>query len=375
MDFKTTAELDARSQAEMVGEGVVTNLTAGARALALLQIMNRRVGEAYDTLKFNVAMGFLSTSTGIFLDLLGSLTGTIRRSSQTALVDREDKIIKFYVVTGTLKSKIGSGVIPIGTTITDPTGSITYQVTVAANFDAVTDQVYVSAAAQSSGTENNVGTNILTVHSLGNPDVFVTNEKNISSGQDVEGDDNYRYRIANSRAVLESGNLTAVRLAMLPVPGVSDIIMNEFAGYMDALILPTGNWVSDSIVQACQFLGEREKSGGIRLSARAPDMVTFETYVQIQTTRETPSTQVANVKEAVRSVILGYFDDIQMAGEFVVRQMSQRIQDADSRVYDHRIVCLNFDRRPQLVRNHRLLEDQLFTPDPQSENPVTVAIA
>lgn len=373
-DFKTTAELDTLCLEELSREGTITNLSDGSRARALLQIINQRIGEAYATLKFNVAVGFLSTSTGIFLDLLGTVVGVTRRTSTPALVDAEDKNIKFYVTTGTLKSKLPSGVVPLGTILQNSGGTIQYRTTEAAAFDDVTDSVYVSAIAVTPGSQSNVGNGVLRVHSLGVPDVLVTNEKNISSGADTESDDNYRYRISNSRAINESANLTAVRISMLPVPGVSDVRVKEYAGLIDALIIPASNYVSESIVNACQFLGEREKAGGVRLRCRGPEMVPFETYLQIQMARGTPASETPSVRNAARLAVLDYFAGIPLGGSFVPAQLSSQVQESDPRIYDHRLVCLEFRRRPHLHRPFKLRDDELFAPDPESENPVTVAI-
>jgi len=374
-DFKTAAELDTLCLEELSRDGRITNLSNGSRARILLQIINQRIGEAYSTLKFNTAMGFLTTSTGIFLDLLGTIVGVTRRTSTTAVVDAEDENVKFYVATGTLKSKLPTGIIPLGTLIQNADGSIQYQTTEPIEFDAVTDHAYVSVASVTPGAESNVGNAVLTVHSLGVPDVLVTNEKNISSGADVESDDNYRFRIANSRAVNESANLTAVRVAMLPVPGVSDVKITEYAGLMDALIVPATNYVSESIVNACQFLGEREKAGGVRLKCRGPEMVPFEVYMQLQLTRGTPSSEAPTVRNAARLSVLDYFAGIPMGGSFVPAQLSARVQSSDIRIFDHRLVCLEFRRRPYLHRTMKLRDDELFAPDPESENPVTIAIA
>lgn len=372
-DFKTAAELDALCLEELSREGKITKLSAGSRARMLLQSINQRIGEAYDTLKFASAMRFLSSSSGIFLDLMGTLTGTVRRTETLAVVDRDDEVIKFYVNSGTLKAKIPGGYIPAGTVIQNEAGSIQYQVTEPAEFDDVASEVYVSAAAASTGAASNVGNNVLNIHSLGLSDVYVTNEKSITSGADIESDDNYRYRISNSRAVTESANLTAVRLAMLPVPGVSDVVITEYAGMMDALVLPAGNYVSESVVRACEFLGNREKAGGVRLRARGPEIVPFEVYMQIQLTRETPAEDSPDIKNTARLSVLDYFANIQRGGYFVPSQLSAAVQSSDERIFDHKLVCLSFRRRPYLHRRFQLRWDELFAPDTESENPVTIA--
>lgn len=374
MEIKTTAQLDAESFEDLAREGVITNLTAGARARALVQIMNRRLGTKYETLKFHVAMGFLTTSSGYFLDLIGALVGIVRRSTSAAVVTIEDRSVKFYVLSGTLKSVLGSNLIPSGTLVTNEANTIQYSVTQNIQFDDVVTEVYVPATAMGPGPEYRVGRNILKVHTLGNPDVYVTNEKAVTTGEDMESDDNYRYRIGYSRAVRETANLTAVRLSMLPVPGVSDIVMKEYPGYMEALIIPTGNFVSDSTLQGCRFLGLRVKAGGVRLLTLGPRIIPFEILIQASTTKDTPTEQRPAIARAIKSAVLDHIDDIRLGGTLVVQQLDSRIQGADPRVFDHRITCLTLRRKPQLLRNFQLYHDELLAPDPESANPIAVTI-
>jgi hypothetical protein len=375
MEIKTTAQLDAESFEDLVREGIVTNLTAGARARGLLQIVNRRLGRAYETLKFNVAMGFVTTASGYFLDLIGTLVGVARRDASAGVVKIEDENLKFYVLSGTLASVLGSNSIPTGTAVASSDNAIQYLITQTVAFDDVATEVFVPAVAAGPGTEYRVGRNVLRTHTLGNPNVLVTNAKAITTGEDLESDDNYRYRISNSRAVRETANLTAVRLAMLPVPEVSDIVMKEYPGYIEALIIPTGNNVSSSTLEACRFLGLRAKAGGVRLITRGPRMIPFETFHQITANKDVPNIQFSAIRRAVKQSVLDYFDDIRLGGIFVVQQLNSRVQAADPRIFDHRLTCLVLRRQPQLLRNHQLYDDELFSPDPESENPVAVVVA
>jgi hypothetical protein len=375
MEIKTTAQLDAESFEELVREGIVTNLTAGARARGLLQIINRRLGRAYETLKFNVAMGFVTTSSGYFLDLIGSLVGVPRRNASSCVVTIEDQSLKFYVLSGTMASILGSNSIPVGTIVANSDNSLQYAVSQTVNFDDVVTEVFVSAVAAGPGTEYRVGRNILKTHTLGNPNVLVTNDKPITTGDDLESDDNYRYRISNSRAVRETSNLTAVRLAMLPVAEVSDIVMKEYPGYIEALIVPTGNNVSSTTLEACKYLGLRAKAGGVRLITRGPRLVTFETLYQVTANKDVPNIQYPAIRRSVKQAVLDYFDDIRLGGTLVIQQLNGRVQASDPRIFDHRLTCLILRRQPQLIRNHQLYDDELFAPDPESENPIAVAVA
>lgn len=375
LNFKTEAELNAQSFAELARESTITNMGSGARARVTHEIFNRRLAEAYRTMSFNSAMRFLSTATGYFLDLIGEGRGIPRRQQSKAFVSREDENLKFYVVSGALKSKLPSGNVPVGTTVQNSTGTIQYQVTEAGVFNDVTDHVYVSAIAVTPGAASRVGRNILSVNSLGIADVLSTNEKEITNGTELEEDGNYRYRIANGRAAAETSNLIAVRISMLEVPGVSDVILNEYAGYIDALIVPSGNFASESTIRGCQFAAAREKAGGVRIVCRGPRSVPFEVYLKINLTKTTPTSSGPTIRELVRAAVLNYFDDIRLGGVFVVQELRARVQQADDRILDHELVCLMFRRRPQLIRNFQLAYDELFVPDPDSANPIAVVIA
>lgn len=374
IEIKTLSQLNSESLQELARQAVVTNITPGARARSMHEIVNRRIARAYDTVQFNHSMGFVPTSSGYFLDLLGVPAGIDRRSASLAVIHREDQNLKFYVTSGLLRDHLPGKLIPAGTTVQNQDGTVAYTIVEDEPFDDVATEVYVAAVAQGAGADYRVGRNILTVHSLGTG-ILCTNEAEVVSGDDTENDDNYRFRIANSRQVKDSANLAAVRLAMLAVPGVTDVILREYAGYVEALVLPQGNFISTTTLRACAFLADQEKATGIRLVTRGPTNVPFEIYVQVRPTKETRPSEYGVVRRRVKQAILDYFDDIVLGSTMVVQQLEARIQNADERIFDHKVVCFNARRRPQLIRNFQLRDDELFVPDPDSQNPVLVAIA
>lgn len=375
IEMKTRAELLSESLEDAARNAVVTNLNPGARARILLDIFITRLSDAYETIQFNAAMGFVSSASGYFLDLIGSLVGVQRRAATVAVITREDRNLKFYVTSGKLVDLLPGKVIPGGTRVTDTNSSLVFTTDLDEPFGDLDTEVYVGAVANSPGSEYQVGRNILTGHNLGISSLLVTNERAVTNGSDTEGDDNYRYRIINSRAVREAANMTAVRIAMLPVPGVSDIVIKESAGQMEALVIPSSNFVTEATLRACEYLGYQAKAAGVRLVTRGPGMVPYEFYVQIQPTSSTPASAYTQLRQRVRQAVLDYMDDIQLGGTMILRQLQARIQNADTRVHDHRVICFNARRRPQLIRNFQLRRDELFVPDTQVQNPVLVTIA
>lgn len=80
---KTFGELMDAAVARLMEKTGITNLAPGSIARALLEVQNELLAQFYDTLDFNIAMSFLSTSEGPFLDMLGELLNCRRLENET----------------------------------------------------------------------------------------------------------------------------------------------------------------------------------------------------------------------------------------------------------------------------------------------------
>jgi len=318
---------------------------------------------------------YVTSATGYFLDLIGRLVGVDRLDATAASTAKEDRNIKFYVNTSTLKARLPAGLIPSGTVIQSSDGNIQYTVVEDTPFPDDATEVYVGAVAVGTGKQYRVGRGILTVHNLGDSNIFVTNELPISTGTDLESDDNYRYRILNHSLSRATANRVAVRLAALSAPGVADVVfMDNFRGpgTCDVMLTPVGNMVTESMIVGAQARIDNVKAEGVDILVRGPRYVNIQIETTISFTKDTPDDQKAAVRNLVRDNQIDYLAEIPRGGELIIQELRARTQESSAYILDHQINCLVIDSQPQILRNWKLYDDELFLPDPTVDQPIKV---
>lgn len=371
----TSLEMEGQAIDELLQGGVLTNMTPGSRVRALISVLSSRCGRVMDALDVNQAMGFATSASGYFLDLIGNPLGVDRRDASACAVTAEDRNIRFYVSSGALSDYLPSLIIPVNTVITNSSGTAQYTVTQNVEFGTGVAEVYVPAIASGTGAAYRVGRGILTSNSLGDANILVTNEKAISNGGDVESDDNYRYRILNHKASAATGNETALKLAALSTPGVADVVTHRHfngPGTVDLLIIPTGNKVSDATIRAAAARVAAVTSGGDVANVRGPRYVYITIDARVDFTKSVPDSEKADVRETVRRIVLDYLDDIPIGGALIIQELRARIQESSPKILDHEILCIGINGRAQILKNYRLFEDEMFLPSADVDNPIKV---
>lgn len=372
---KTRAQVIQGAIQSLQNQGVVTNLNPGGVARSLVEVTAGQVAELYDVLAANEVMRYPSTAVGVYLDLIGESFGLTRGSPGTSEASATDKNIKFYVTSGTLIDFIPNSNIPVLTQIKSSDGSIVYQVTERAFFGAGDTEVWVSAEALSAGSDSNIAPGILITHTMGPTQVLVTNRFAISSGSDVEDDESYRFRISNAWLTLQTANPTALRAAILSIPDVAEVRIQEFSrgiGTYEILIVPRESSVSASVLRHAASVLDRVRAAGVRTFVRQPDYSPFEITLRLQFIRGTTETEKNRLRSTTRRVVADYIGDIRLGGSLVINELRQRVMQISDQIFDMSIECLAINRRPQLLVNYRLAEDELLVLDPSSSDPILV---
>lgn len=239
----------------------LSRLSAGGKARAILSTTSKRFGEAYQIFDINLAKAYLSTATGKFLDLFGDLFALPRLQSETAKVNATLKCAKFYVETGTFGDINNNNDISItmGEIISTRynNSGILYKLSESVNLLASANSQFVSIEAVNPGISSNVGNNALTFHTFVdyadqlNKTLKVTNVFAVVNGQNLEDDENYRYRLSQRVLEAEAANETAIRLAVLSTPGVADVTLIKYyrgIGTYGVIIKSTLPVVSDTLI-------------------------------------------------------------------------------------------------------------------------------
>ena len=372
---KTYEELVAQAIEDLTYNTSITNTNAGGTARTLLEIMNTRLAEYYETLDINHAMGFLSSADGYFLDLIGQLLNVERTEATFASAASTDEVQKFYVANGYLGDKIPSLRIPAGTEVRTINSTIIYTVSEDVVFSAGARSVYVPITASERGEVANVGVNVLVVHNLNVDNVYTMNEKAIVSGTDTETDGNFRYRIANATLAAERANETAVRLAALSVGDVANVVLRPYArgiGSYDVIVIPAEGLPTATLIANVQTAINSVQAYGIRGIAIAPGIVPVDIEVRLTFVDNVTPERQDRIKEVTVDAIEQYTVNIPIGGEFILNELRQQIMDVSELIKDHTIHCYYFREEPHILGNVIIESDEMFYPNPDSAEAIRV---
>lgn len=373
---KTRAQIETETIDQLRAGGRITNIAVGGQARNIVDIVGDKVFELYQSIEANFSQSYVDLATGKFLNLIAAQFGLARRAPFVASVSSEDEIVKFFTSDGsTLVTHIPTKVIPSGTQVKNSQGSVIFVTTEDVQLNDVQTSIFVAAASTSAGPEANIGANILVVHSLSTSLVSVTNVREISNGSDVETDAEFRFRIISAVLTAQAGNTTAIRNSGLLIPGVADVIIREFpsgVGTVELLLIPSGTKVPRTSLNLAELIVARVRSAGTRVQVREPSYVSVAVTVQLDFTNDASAADKENARQGVPAAVFDILDDIPLGGTLIINQLRARILDVSTKIKDLRITCLVIRNRIQFIRNFRLFDDELFIPDPNATEAVTV---
>lgn len=327
----------------------ITQLSPGAKARAVLEVVSRQISEQYQIFDANLANSLLSTASGQVLDLIGELVGLERLPPVTAGTVVGSANVIFYTNESNFGAINNGGniVIPKGTRIwTTPSAvgaedAVIYYVSQETTLLASANWQAVPTEAAQQGNIYNVGQETLVNHEFQNyadslnGTLLVMNRAAITTGRDLESDSDFRYRISKQVTASERANETAIRLAALSVPGVADV---ETVAYVRGLgtygvyIKSLDARVSDDLVEAVQQAVDQVQSYGNRGFALKPREIGIEMDLTL-TMRETVTVRTQNdLARTVVGVVYDYVNNLDIGEDFIVNEVVQRVMEVDDRI-------------------------------------------
>lgn len=319
----------------------------GQKLRAIIDAFAIELGEAYQVFDFNIASSLISGASGQFLDSIGDLYGVKRKSAQSVISSAATETIKFYAPSGKTFGDLNSGqniVIPAGTIIqTGPQAArpTRYFVKASTTLPSGSSAFFVTVESQQKGELATVGENSLTSHNftnyldVANNSLRVVNVKSITYAQNDESDNDFKYRIINSFTTNEAANQTALRLAALSIPGVSDAIIKEFAygaGTCELIIVGQSAKVHNVIIEAVQEKVNQVKAMGTSVIVRGPREIGVELEVKLNFVDEITEDIKTATRTRVSENLKYFFDSTELGKTITFQQILQVILSTDSRI-------------------------------------------
>lgn len=345
------SELMSDAMQELRATTDISQLTPGAKARALLEIVNREIGAAYRTFSSDFIKGYVKEAKGENLNLIGELMGLTRGQATRNDIESDNEIQKFYVENGTFGSINTVGGVPTSFTIpagvlvqnraTDGVQPIQYQLTENVVCAAGETEAYGAVRAVEFGTISNVGAGSLVVHNyelyadyLANT-LKTKNIEGIAFAIDVESDANFRYRIINQTLASEGANLISVRMAALSVPGVADVLLDEFShgiGTGAVYIKGITPIINETLLATVQSAIGSVKAFGNFVDVKAPPLVGVEMIVGLNLLKRRPQREEDTLVARVQDTLYGYINSLDINEALDVDLLVRKILRVDSNI-------------------------------------------
>jgi uncharacterized phage protein gp47/JayE len=323
---------------DIVNDTNITRASPGSKTRAIAGAMSRKMGRMWSQFDLNMVQAYLTGAEGRYLDLIGGMMGVNRLGEESAGVTSTERVLRFYVDVGTFGG-VNSGnsiYIPAGAIIsTEPNNNgIRYRTPFAVILPSDQEELFVAADALRPGTGSNIGSNQLVYHNFTDyagaltNSLKVTNEAEIVTGNDIESDTNFRFRISNQILVGEAGNQTAVRLAALIVPGVADVIgipYNRGVGSFDLLIKSTTPSVPVSLLNTVQEAVFKTTSWGMVATVRAPIEIGVSLSAVLTLRRKLSVTEEEEILSATGQNVTDYINNLDIAEDLIVNEIVERV--------------------------------------------------
>lgn len=354
---KTAKELFEEAKQRVIAESAISNLSPGSVARTLLQIWSDQIGELYTFIDDRVAQTFVTTATGQFLDLIGELVGASRIDSTFAngkvrFFVNPDLDLLFEDILALLNDRDGGTrtEIVIPSNITVRAGDQSYVTTAAVTLTANVQEIEVEIISTLAGTTSNVEQGSIDTIIFNDPllsllqgIVKVTNDTPVESGRDVQSDEDFRFTIVNSFLFGAKANETAIRLAVLSVPGVADISIENFAfgiGTFSVFITSTSPITTEGTLAAAQAAINEVQAKGIRGVAVSPDLLGVQTRIVLTFLPTTTTEDKTTITKQVQANVIDYLNNLQPGDTLIINEIRQRVMETSDQLHDMLITNL-----------------------------------
>lgn len=374
---------------DVVSNTVITRSSPGSKMRSLAEAVSRKLGRMYARFDVNMALAFINGSNGRYLDYIGAILNVARLGETKARTTSTDLNLQFYVDVGTFGTINGTNSInlPSGTIIsTQPRGQgILYRLPIGVILASDQSSTFIPAEAINAGATGNVGKNSLIYHDFTNytdslnGTLKVRNVSDILTGQPVETDANYRFRIASKVLSSEAANATAIRVAALSVPGVAEVVELPQArgvGTFELLVQATTSDTPASLISAVQTALDQTKAHGIIAVAKAPVDIGISMTGSVKFRKALPTNEEATILDTITRNVSSYINNLNIAEDFIVNEVVERVMATSDFIKDLGIPGQPFDTlfvwRPSRLEDNKVSSTLIGNYTPRSDEKVSV---
>lgn len=336
------------AQIRLLNNTKLTNFSENSVVGNLLRGFVDIISTENDFNESDIMSKLISSATGSNLDSIGKLFGISRNQPYYAqgyvtIIPNSSMGYTVENLKDIIKTETGEDVeeivIPQGTTVSNIDNTKKYTITTDYTLTDEGVDCYVLCTEISedynvSGNElcnipypNNKLNAILNYLNIYNKDAII-------NGTEEESDENYRYRIANFYTANARANETALRLAALSVPGVSDVILEKYKygiGNTNITVISQDPITNDGLLAAVEqnVVSVNASSEDITVSAPNYEGVTLRCKILFKEDLNESSTK-DDIIESIKRNIISYINSLTLGETLNFNEIKNIIINSDS---------------------------------------------
>lgn len=179
-----------------------------------------------------------------------------------------------------------------------------------------------------------------------------------------ESDENYRSRIINQVYVVAGANLTAIRLAVLSVPGVKDAIFKEYthgAGSFTCYVIPSnGVQPSPDLLEQVENAINDAKAYGVFADVRGPVLIPVDLKVRLVFEDGAGTSEKNSIRQNVGRQIQKFMSELDLGSPLLINDLIHRIMEVSPRIQNVDVYSLKVKGINRFIQDVHIKEDEQF---------------
>lgn len=169
-----------------------------------------------------------------------------------------------------------------------------------------------------------------------------------------ESDDDYRARIINQVSVIQTANLTSLRLKALQVSGVADVQFKRYthgAGSFTCYIIPEVYPVPNDLLLRVEEALHEVVAYGMAYEVKISDYIPVDMDIQLIFRSNSTTLERQHIRNQVSGRVTSYIGELKMGDTIVINEIIQRVMEASEQVLDMKINRILVNEKEYYIKN------------------------
>lgn len=171
---------------------------------------------------------------------------------------------------------------------------------------------------------------------------------------EMESDEDYRARIVNQVTVVQSANLTSIRIKALQVEGVADVYFKNHskgAGSFSCYIVPQVFPVEDDLLLRVREELEEVIGYGISMEVQLSEYIPVDLDLSVIFNSQSLEVERDHIRHSIEASIGEYFESLGFGSPIIINEIIERSMSASEKIIDVEIKSLRVNSKEYFIKN------------------------